>query len=53
MQKYDCFYNTTRPSQVNDYTAKSNEFDSAVRSDRHEDSGKTYPARLLIFHKRH
>jgi hypothetical protein len=51
MQKHDYFYNTARPFQVNDYTVKSNEFDSAVRSDRYEDFKKIYPARLLTFYR--
>jgi hypothetical protein len=51
MQRHNCLYNITRPFQANDYTVKNNEFDSTVRSDRHEDSKKTYPARLFTFYR--
>jgi hypothetical protein len=50
VQGYDYFYDITRPFQINDYIVKSNEFDSIVRSDRYEDSGKVYPARLFAFY---
>jgi hypothetical protein len=51
MQKYDYFYNIARLFQANDHTARNNEFDSAVRSDRHEDFRKAYSARLLAFYR--
>jgi hypothetical protein len=50
MQGYNYFYNIVRLSQANDHIAKNNEFDSVIRSNRHEDSKKVYPARLLAFH---
>jgi hypothetical protein len=50
MQGHNYFYNTARPFQANDHITKNNEFDSAIRSDRYEDSKKVYPVRLLTFY---